>query len=57
MQLPPVHTQPRRYRQPVVDLVWMEELEVLVVADQLLECGAMNDVRFLELFLDRRPLP
>src|SRR5262245_1161314 len=57
VQFAPVHAQPRRYREPIVDFVGMEELEVLVVADQLLERGAVNDVRFLELFLDRRPLP
>jgi hypothetical protein len=52
MPLAPVHAQPERHRKPVVRLVGMEELEVLVLANQLFECGSVNDVSLAELLVD-----
>jgi len=45
MALAPVHAQPKRYRKTVVRLIWVEELEVLVLANQVLESRSVNNAR------------
>jgi hypothetical protein len=52
MGLAPVHSQPKRHREPIVRLIGVEVLEVLVLANQLLKRGPVNNARVAELIID-----